>query len=107
MEVKAVGFNEVMLPLAEDNCLKKRAKEGKLRLYDLISYIPICAVGLDMVPIPADISDEELLRILKDVEVMSSIKGRTVGVRVILASSKPGDEIELRRFGKVPIPCIR
>lgn len=101
---KLTGFNEVMLPLAEDNRLKELVFEGKLRLRDFISMLSVCVVGLDMIPIPAEIGKEELKKILLDAFVQGSVKGKPLGIRLILADGKPGDKVDLGIFGDTPIP---
>lgn len=105
-EVKAVGFNEVMLPYAEDSRLLELGAQGKLTAYSLLSFAPVCVAGLDMVVIPYR-GEEELERFLKDVYAVLSNKGRPSGIRVVLAQEEAGDVLELKRFGKVTVMRLR
>jgi uncharacterized protein (UPF0210 family) len=95
---RLVGFNEVMLPLAEDEELKRLAERGALDLRRLVSYASTCVAGLDMAPIEAN--DKELRRILLDLEAIAKTKGRAVGVRVFPAS---GQYFDVPGFGKTPV----
>lgn len=96
--VKLLGFSEVMLPLAEDEELKRLVEEGVLDLRKLVSYASVCVAGLDMVPIEAD--ENSLRRILLDLEAIAKSKGRAVGVRVFPAS---GQYFDVPGFGKTPV----
>lgn len=101
--LRAVGFNEVMLPLAEDDRLKELAALGHLRLSHLLSYAHVCVAGLDMVVIPDEVEFKVLTGLLRDLEAIHSMKRRTLGLRLILAPAEEGDEIQLGMFGKVPV----
>ncbi len=104
--VRAVGFNEVMLPYAEDSRLLELGAQGKLTAYSLLSLAPVCVAGLDMVVVPYH-GEEELERFLKDVHAVLSSKSRPSGIRVVLASAETGDVVELKRFGEVTVIGLR
>ena len=101
--VRNRGFNEVMLPVGEDSTLKRLALEGRITLSTLVSLISVCVVGLDMVALPLSTDPKILADILRDIVAIVNSKGRTAGIRIILVDGKPGDEIELGQFGKMPI----
>ncbi len=96
--IKLLGFSEVMLPLAEDEELKRLAEEGALDLHKLVSYASVCVAGLDMVPVEAN--EEDLRRMLLDLEAIAKSKGRAVGVRLFPAS---GQHFDVPGFGKTPV----
>jgi uncharacterized protein (UPF0210 family) len=104
--LKSIGYNEVMLPVAEDNLLKKRVKEGEINLSNLISYTIACVAGLDMVALPEG-SEKMLSKILNDLHVIYLVKRRAMGARMIITNLKPGDEIDLGMFGKVPVIAFK
>jgi uncharacterized protein (UPF0210 family) len=60
-----------MLPVLEDNRLAQRWSEGKLGIDSLLAYSSVCATGLDTVPLPGDISEEQIARILSDVAALA------------------------------------
>ena len=97
------GFNEVMLPLGEDDELKSRVNEGLVDLFKLISYTQVCVAGIDMVPVP--VNELELIRnLLLDLTEVVRVKGRSLGVRLIPAR---GTSIDLGEdFGKSPVVSL-
>lgn len=99
--VKALGFNEVMLPVAEDDLLKERTAEGAVTLRDLTYLSSYCLVGVDMVVVKEDLNI--IKGVIKDVLTASLIKGRAIGVRLIPAGVPVGSFVNLKRFGKVPV----
>ncbi len=102
-EVGAIGFNEVMLPLAEDEGLKERAKTGEIAFRDLLALVAVCVAGLDMVPIPSWTDDRAIAGVLRDLGAFRRLKGRTVGVRLIPVGVEAGEEVDLGEFGKTPV----
>ena len=65
--VKQVGFSGLMVPVMEDKRLAQRWAEGTYTTDALLAYSAVCGTGLDTVPYPGDISEEQLARILGDV----------------------------------------
>ncbi|HID80539.1 MAG TPA: DUF711 family protein [Ignisphaera sp.] len=96
MRLNVIGFNEVMLSVAEDNILNERVKEGYVRLRDLVCYSLFCAPGLDMVAIPRSI---DLDRLAIDVFTVHKYKMRTLIIRVIPVDAEPGTPIQLKNIG--------
>jgi len=95
--IKTLGFNEVMLPVAEDDLLNERVREGDIRLRDLINYGLVCVAGLDMVAIPRDIN---INRILIDMLTIFKRKNSSVAMRIIPTDLEAGNRIYLDRFGE-------
>ncbi|ABW01528.1 DUF711 family protein [Caldivirga maquilingensis] len=97
------GFNEVMLPLGEDDELKERFNNGLVDLFKLISYTQVCVAGIDMVPVP--INELGLIKnLLLDLTEVVRVKGRSLGVRLIPAK---GTSIDLGEdFGKSPVVSL-
>jgi hypothetical protein len=65
--VKQVGYSGLMLPVLEDSRLAQRWSEGAIGIDSLLAYSSVCATGLDTVPLPGDVSEEQLARIIGDV----------------------------------------
>ncbi|WP_188596544.1 DUF711 family protein [Thermocladium modestius] len=103
LPIKKLGFNEVMLPLAEDERLKERARSGELSFKDLTMYSSVCVAGVDMVPIP--VSDVFKVRgVIEDLYSISRSKGRPIGLRLIPV--KGSREVEVEGFGSTPVLSI-
>lgn len=98
------GFNQLMLAVGEDNQLKKRALEGKLRLRDLALLSAYCVAGVDMAAFSiADTNRYDLLRILHDTYTASRVKNKPLGIRLIPSIKKPGEQLIANRFGSIPV----
>ena len=65
------GFSGLMLPLLEDAVLAKRAAEGMLGIKDLLLYSTVCGTGLDTIPLPGDVTTDQLTAILFDLAALS------------------------------------
>ena len=96
-----VGFNKVMLPYAEDSLLIKMGEEKKLRARDFILYASTCVAGVDMIVVPED--TEKLAQLIASTMALARVKNEPVSLRSIPVPGKPGDIVDLKRFGKIPI----
>jgi len=101
--INSLGYNEVMLPLAEDNRLKELARVGQLKFSHLLTLSTFCVAGLDMVLLPDSTENKLIEDILIDLSEIQAIKGKPLGLRLILAPGDEGEEIDLDFFGKTPI----
>ncbi len=95
------GFNEVMLPYAEDNLLKKAGEMKLLKARDLLLYSVSCVAGPDMLVVPESIGD--LARFILDTYSIYLIKRRPLALRVIPVSMDIGDKLKLGKFGLVHV----
>lgn len=66
-----VGYNGLMIPILEDALLAKRWSEGVLSMDSLLAYSAVCGTGLDTVPLPGDVTEEMLTRIIGDMAVLA------------------------------------
>ncbi len=69
--IQRTGFSGLMLPVLEDSILAKRAAEGILSIKDLLLYSTVCGTGLDTIPLPGDISADQISAILMDLAALS------------------------------------
>ncbi|MCJ7717363.1 MAG: DUF711 family protein [Anaerolineales bacterium] len=65
------GFSGLMLPLLEDAVLAKRAAEGLLGIKDFLLYSTVCGTGLDTIPLPGDLTADQLTAVLFDLAALS------------------------------------
>jgi uncharacterized protein (UPF0210 family) len=68
---KRAGFCGLFLPVLEDAILALRAAEGLLTLKDLLLYSAVCGTGLDTIPLPGNVSEEQLVAVLLDLAVLA------------------------------------
>ncbi|TRM93340.1 DUF711 domain-containing protein [Sulfolobus sp. A20-N-G8] len=95
--VSPIGFSELMLPIAEDNILRERVKEGSLTLKDILLMSYFCVAGIDMVGVYSNLSIYENL--LKDIYYIQHVKRRPYGVRLIPTHGNP---VLSNMFGEIP-----
>jgi hypothetical protein len=94
--VTHTGYSGLMLPVLEDSVIAQRWSEGRLTLDSLLSYSAVCGTGLDTIPLPGDITEEQLVRILGDVASLSVKWHKPLSARLLpIAGKEPGDMTEL------------
>jgi len=93
--LKKTGFSGVMLPVLEDPVLAKRWGEGALSLDDILSYSAVCGTGLDAVPLPSDVTEQQIERILGDVASLSVKWSKPLTARLLpVAGKHAGDRTD-------------
>jgi len=91
--VKKAGYSGLMIPVMEDETLAKRWSEGTLSLHGLLSYSSVCACGLDMIPLPGDVSVEQVERIVGDVASLSFKHRKPLAIRLLpILGKKAGEQ---------------
>jgi uncharacterized protein len=94
--VKKVGYNGLMMPVLEDTRLAQLWSEGALTMDQLLAYSAVCGTGLDTIPLPGDITTEQLARIIGDVATLSAKLSKPLSARLLpLAGMKPGNRTTL------------
>jgi hypothetical protein len=92
ISVKKVGYTGVMMPVLEDTRLAQLWGEGALTMDQLLAYSAVCGTGLDTIPLPGDISVNQLARIIGDVANLSVKLSKPLSARLLpVAGAKPGD----------------
>lgn len=102
-EFRLTGFNEVMLPLAEDSRLIELAEKRLITASTLTSLISVSVSGLDMVALPLSLDYPALSNLLRDAFTLAYRKQKPIGVRLILADLEPYEYLELQRFTMIPV----
>jgi uncharacterized protein len=93
--VKRTGYSGLMVPVLEDAVLARRWAEGTYNLDSLLAYSAVCAGGLDTVPLPGDISEERIARIVGDVATLAFKWQKPLAARLLPApGKKAGDRTE-------------
>lgn len=97
-----IGFNEIMLPLAEDKYLMELVSDSVLGLKDFILFSYVCVAGIDMIPLRGDIN--KLYSFVEDVVSIAKMKGRPYGIRLIyLPLEYHNKMVHLEGFGDTPV----
>jgi uncharacterized protein (UPF0210 family) len=90
--VKKVGYSGLMMPVLEDTRLSQLWSEGALSMDQLLAYSAVCGTGLDTIPLPGDVTADQLARIIGDVAALSAKLSKPLSARLLpVAGAKPGD----------------
>ncbi|MBV8053124.1 MAG: DUF711 family protein [Acidobacteriaceae bacterium] len=93
--VKQVGYAGLMVPVMEDKLLAQRWAESTYNIDSLLAYSAVCGTGLDTVPLPGDISVEQIERIFRDVASLATKWNKPLSARLQpLAGKKAGDKTD-------------
>lgn len=96
IRVKQTGYSGLMLPVLEDSRLAQRWSEGRISIDSLLSYSAVCGTGLDTVPLPGDISAEQLSLIIGDMASLAVKWRKPLSARLFPVQGKgPGDKTDL------------
>src|SRR5262245_9010270 len=91
--VKRTGYSGLMIPIMEDNGLAKRWSEGTFTLDSILAYSAVCAGGVDTLPLPGDVSEDQIARIIGDVATLAHRWNKPLAARLLPAPGKrAGDQ---------------
>jgi len=107
--VKRVGYSGLMVPVLEDPILAQRWAEGTYDLDSLLAYSAVCGTGLDAIPLPGDVTQEQLERIMSDMASLAFRWKKPLTARLIPApGKKAGDRTDFDfAVGQFPNTTLR
>jgi hypothetical protein len=95
LPVKHAGYSGLMLPVLEDETLARRWSEGAVTVDELLAYSSVCGTGLDTIPLPGEITVEQLERMIGDMATMAVRLEKPLSARLMpVAGKKAGDKTE-------------
>ena len=102
---KVGGLSGAFIPVSEDAGMINAAKLGALSIEKLEAMTAVCSVGLDMIVIPGDTSQEIISAMIADEAAIGMVNWKTTAVRVIPAiGKKEGEELNFGGLlGKGPV----
>jgi len=93
--VKQIGYSGLMIPVMEDKHLAERWAEGTYNIDDLLAYSSVCGTGLDTIPLPGDVTEEQIARILGDVASLAWKWHKPLSARLLpVKGLKAGDKTQ-------------
>ena len=120
------GLSGAFIPVSEDAGMIAAAERGALTLEKLEAMTAVCSVGLDMIAVPGDTSEDVISGIIADEIAIGVVNTKTTAVRLIPAYGKQaGDSVNfggllgtapvmplntysparfIRRGGRIPAP---
>ncbi|MGC8972178.1 MAG: PFL family protein [bacterium] len=89
------GLSGTFISVSEDKGIAEAIGKGALSLEKLEALTNVCSVGLDMIPIPGDISPYTLMGIILDEMAVGVMHNKTTAVRILpVPGGKPGDWVD-------------
>ena len=103
------GLSGAFIPVSEDAGMIAAVERGALSIEKLEAMTAVCSVGLDMIAIPGDTTEEVICGIIADEISIGVANTKTTAVRVIPAYGKvPGDSVSFGGLlGYAPIMPLR
>ena len=94
---KQVGYSGLMVPVMEDKILAQRWAESTYNIDSLLAYSAVCGTGLDTIPLPGNISVEQMERIFGDVAALAKKWNKPLSARLQpIQGKKPGDQTDFQ-----------
>lgn len=101
----AGGLSGAFIPLTEDSGMCKAVENNSLCIQKLEAMTCVCSVGLDMIAIPGDTSEDIIAGIIADEAAIGMINNKTTAARLIpVPGKKAGEYVDFGGLlGKGPI----
>lgn len=87
------GLSGAFIPVSEDRGMIEAVNVGALTLEKLEAMTCVCSVGLDMIAIPGDTSEEAIAGIIADEAAIGMINQKTTAVRLVPVIGKAEGEV--------------
>jgi uncharacterized protein (UPF0210 family) len=105
------GLSGAFIPVSEDLNIAEAAQKGFLTMEKLEAMTCVCSVGLDMVAVPGDITEQVLAGIIADEMAIGMINAKTTATRIIpVPGKKAGDYVNfgglLGKAGIMNVPHL-
>lgn len=99
------GLSGAFIPVSEDQGMIRAVTNKTLNLEKLEAMTCVCSVGLDMIAIPGETSEEVISGIIADEAAIGMVNNKTTAVRIIPAiGKKAGESLEFGGLlGTAPI----
>ena len=89
---KQIGYAGLMVPVMEDKLLAQRWAEHTYNVDSLLAYSAVCGTGLDTVPLPGDVSVEQMERMFADVASLAVKWSKPLSARLQPVPNKKAGE---------------
>jgi len=90
--VQQAGYSGMMMPILEDARLAQRWSEGRLSVDQMLAYSSVCGAGLDTIPLPGDVSEEQLAHIVGDMATLAVKLKKPLTARLMPVKGKKAGE---------------
>lgn len=93
LDVRTCGYSGLMLPVLEDRVLAARAAERRYGVSELLLYSSVCGTGLDVVPLPGEVSVQALADTIRDVAALAVRYEKPLSARLFPVPGKRAGEV--------------
>lgn len=103
------GLSGAFIPVSEDEGMIAAVERGALSIEKLEAMTAVCSVGLDMIAVPGDTTEEVICGVIADEISIGVANTKTTAVRLIPAyGKKEGESVEFGGLlGTAPIMALR
>ena len=103
------GLSGAFIPVSEDEGMIAAVNSGALSIEKLEAMTAVCSVGLDMIAVPGDTSEDVICGVIADEISIGVANTKTTAVRIIPAYGKSvGDSVDFGGLlGTAPIMPLR
>lgn len=91
--VKQIGYAGLMVPVMEDKVMAQRWAENDFNVDSLLAYSAVCGTGLDTIPLPGDVSLEQMERMYSDVASLALKWNKPLSARLQPVPGKKAGEM--------------
>lgn len=91
--IPRTGFNGLMFPVLEDSRIAQAVNNRKLTIKDLLLFSTVCGTGLDTVPLPGEVTQDQLTGLLMDVGALSLRLNKPLTARLLPVPGKKAGEM--------------
>jgi hypothetical protein len=93
--VQQIGYSGLMVPILEDTRLAQRWSEGNINVDDMLAYSAVCGTGLDTIPLPGDVTEEQIARMIGDMASLAWKWKKPLSARLQpVSGKKAGDKTD-------------
>ena len=94
---KQIGYSGLMAPVMEDKLLAQRWAESTYNIDSLLAYSAVCGTGLDTIPLPGNITLEQMERMYADVASLATKWDKPLSARLQpIPNKNPGDQTDFQ-----------
>lgn len=94
---KQIGYSGLMVPVMEDKLLAQRWAESTYNVDSVLAYSAVCGTGLDTIPLPGDVSVEQMERMFSDVASLATKWNKPLSARLEpVFNKKSGDQTDFQ-----------
>jgi uncharacterized protein (UPF0210 family) len=90
--VQQIGYSGLMLPVMEDETLAQRWAEKTYNADSVLAYSAVCGTGLDTMPLPGDVTEAQLARIIGDMATLAYKWKKPLSARLQPVAGKKAGE---------------